>query len=374
MHDDVVCLCADDVARAAVELEIDFRDERAVFVAGGDEATVDLACIGTMRMATDDQVHRLVELLDDIDDGTGNARTFIVVAGGKAAFVDQNHNGLDALGLEFGYQRIHCFGLIAKFEAGNARRGDEIGRALERQADEGDGDAFEISDLVRREQRLASLRVDGAGGKIAERRALEGMRPLATVDGMAAAVLHAQKFLAAFVEFVIADGCDLQSHHGQRLDGRFVMKQCGEKWTCADQIAGGDKGGVLLFRTQLLHQRCHMLGAARWNGDLLRPVGGVVDNDAAGGGAQITVKVVDCEQRDIDRFGRCLGMGERRAEQRGSSEYRVESGHAVSFKAGMLRFLAREKRLERGNRLLRFHTLAEQVALLIDAAGEVFRR
>jgi hypothetical protein len=50
-----------------------------------------------------------------------------------------------------------------------------------------------------------------------------------------------------------------------------------------------------------------MLGAAGGHGDLLRPVGGIVDTDTAGGRAQIAVEVVDGKDGDVD--GGCWGLG-----------------------------------------------------------------
>ena len=51
-----------------IELEVDRGDERAVFVAAGDQPSVDLADIGLMGVAADHDVDRVVELLDDVDD------------------------------------------------------------------------------------------------------------------------------------------------------------------------------------------------------------------------------------------------------------------------------------------------------------------
>jgi hypothetical protein len=315
--------------RRAIELEIDGGDQRAVFVARRDESSVDLAGIGAVGVTADDDVDRLVELLHNIDDRSGNTRAFIVVAGGEAALMDQHHDGLNALGLQFGHQRVDGVRFIPEFETGNAGRRHEAGRAFQRQADEGDGNAVECLDLIGRQQRLAGLGIDGRGGEIVERRAGKGMRALAAIDGMAATVLHAQQLLAPFVEFVIADRGDLKAHHRQCLDGRFVMKQRGEKRAGADQVARGHEYAVRFAGAELLDQRRHMLGAAGGHGDLLRPVGGIVDTDTAGGRAQIAVEVVDGKDGDVDGGGGCLGVGTRKA-QRPCREHRKYDGLNLS--------------------------------------------
>ena len=119
--DVVVGLGADDVARDGIELEVDRGDERAVFVAAGDKPSVDLADIGLMGVAGDHHIDRAIEFFDDVDDRARDARALIIVAGRRAAFVDQHHDGLDAARLQFGHQRIHRLGLVAEFETGRAR-------------------------------------------------------------------------------------------------------------------------------------------------------------------------------------------------------------------------------------------------------------
>ena len=156
-------------------------------------------------MAADHDIDRFVELPDDIEDRAGEAWTLVVIAGRKTAFVDQDHDGLDAVRLQFRHERVHRVGLVAEFEAGDALRGDDAGRALQGQADEGNGNTVELSDLVGREDGLAVSGVEGGGGQIMKFGAGKRMRPLAFVDGMTAAVLHPQQFVLALVELVIAD-------------------------------------------------------------------------------------------------------------------------------------------------------------------------
>ena len=134
------------------------------------------------------------------------------------------------------------------------------------------------------------------------------MRSLAFVDRVAAAVLHAQQFVLALVEFVIADGGNIQPHHRQRLDGRLVMEHRRQERAGADQIAGGDEDRVLVSLAKLPDQRRHMFGAAGGDGDLLGLVLGIGDPDPARRRAQVAVKIVDRENAQIDGGG---GLGER---------------------------------------------------------------
>ena len=201
-----------------------------------------------MGVAADNDIDRFIEFLDDIDDRSGNAGALIIIAGRKAAFVDQHHDGFDAACLQFRHQRIHRFGLVLELKSGDAGRRDDVGRAFQRQADEGDGNAVELLDLVGREDRLAGAFLDGAGGKVAKFRAEKRMRPLAFVDRMAAAVLHPQQFVLALVEFVVADRGNLKPHHRQRFDGRLVVKHRGQKRAGADQVARRDEDGMVFCR------------------------------------------------------------------------------------------------------------------------------
>src|SRR5260370_42083560 len=124
-------------------------------------------------------------------------------------------------------------------------RRDDVGRALQRQADEGDRDALELPDFVRREHGLAGALLDGRDRKVVKLRAGERMRPLTFVDWMTAAVLHPKQLILALFEFVITDGSDLKPHHRQGFDGWLIVKHRRQKRAGADQVSGRDKDGVL---------------------------------------------------------------------------------------------------------------------------------
>lgn len=135
----------------------------------------------------------------------------------------------------------------------------------------------------------------------------KGMRPLTFVDRMTAAILHPLQFVLALVEFVVADRGNLEPHHRQRFDRRFIVEHRGQKRARANQVSGRDEDGVLVALAELPDQRRHGFGTAGRHHDLPGLVGGVGDPDPAGGGAKVTVEIVDREDPDIDRHSLCYG-------------------------------------------------------------------
>ena len=61
-------------------------------------------------------------------------RDIHLVADGKTAFVDEHHDGLDALRFQFRHQRVHGVGLVREFQTGDAWRRNDRRRALQGQA------------------------------------------------------------------------------------------------------------------------------------------------------------------------------------------------------------------------------------------------
>ena len=243
-----------------------------------------------MGVAGNHDIDRAVEFLDDVDDRPRYPRAFIVVAGRIAAFVDQHDDGLDAACLQFRDQRIYGVRLVLEFEAREPDGRNDVGRALQGQADEGNGNPIEFPDCVSWKYRLAGILLDGGGREVMELRAEEGMRPLALVHGMAAAILHPLQFVLALIEFVVADRGNVEPHHRQRFDRRFVVEHRRQKWAGADQVSGRDKDRVLVVLAQLLDQRRHVLGAAGRHRDLFGLVVGIGNPDAAGGGTKVPWK------------------------------------------------------------------------------------
>ncbi len=247
-------------------------------------------------MAADHEVHGPVQLRHDLGDRPGDAGALVHAAGRKAALVDQHHDRLDALGPQLGHQRVHGLGLVLEGQAGNSRGHHDAGRAFQGQADERDGDALELPDIVGRQDRLAGRVVDGAGGEVLEARALEVLRLAAVrIAGRAAAVLQTKQLGDAIVELVIADGTRLQTHQRQALDRGLVVQDAGQERTGADQVAGGDEDRVGSARPELGHQRRHRLGAARRHRDRLAGIGRVRDLDPARGRQKVAVEIVDRE-------------------------------------------------------------------------------
>ena len=178
---------------------------------------------------------------------------------------------------------------------------------------------------------------------------------------MAAAVLHPQQFVLALVEFVIADGGNIQPHHRQRLDGRLVMEHRRQERAGADQIAGGDEDRVLVPVAELLDQRRHMLGAAGGDDDLFGLVGGIGDPDAARRRAQIAVKIVDREDAQIDgrRFGRAR-RGRKRQRERERKDRTKRIFMALTYAGRSRRFpvIARQRSATSANPRLSFDARA----------------
>ncbi len=182
--------------------------------------------------------------------------------------MDQHDDGLNAARLQLRHQRVDRVGLVAEFETRDAHGRDDSGRVLQRQADEGDGNAPELPDLVRGKNRLASALVEGRSREIVKPGAGKRVRPLAFVGRVTAAVLHPEQFVLALVEFVVADGRDLEPHHRQGFDGGFVVEHRRQERAGADQVSGGDEDRVGGSLAQLLDQRRHGLGAAGRHDDL----------------------------------------------------------------------------------------------------------
>ncbi len=222
--------------------------------------------------------------------------------------MDQHHDRFDAARLQLRHQCIHRLGFVAEFEPGDARGRDDARGLLQGQPDEGDGDALEFPDLVGRQHALARRRLDRGGREIAEFGTRERMRPLAAVDGVAAAILHPEQLGLALVELVVADRGDRKSHHRKRFDRGLVVKHRRQERACADQIARGDEDRVLVSLAQLFHERRHVFGPAGRHHDLLALIFGIIDADAAWRRPQIAVEIVDREDAQLD--GSCgLGRG-----------------------------------------------------------------
>ena len=262
-----------------------------------------------MGVAGDHDVDRAVEFLHDVDDRAGDARAFIVVAGRQAAFVDQHHDGLDAARLQFGDQRIHRLGLVAEFEPGRADRRDDVRRALQRQADEGDRNAFELPDLVGGKHGLAGALLDRAGGEIVKFRARETdaapgiCRPGGSRHSASAAIRPCPRRIrdcrrrrapapsSTALRWWARHGTSPTETGWRRSDRRPRRRSCClcPSRSCLTSVA-----------------MCSAPPAG--DDDLFGLVVGIGDPDAARRRAQVAVEIVDRENAQLDRRG---GLGVR---------------------------------------------------------------
>src|SRR4030095_11631636 len=101
--------------------------------------------------------------------------------------VDQEHDGVGSLALQFRGMRIRRVGLVEKRQIAADRGRHDLARAGERLADEADLHAADDLDNSRWEQRRARRRADDVRGEILEPRAVEAIAVQAAVLRVAAA-------------------------------------------------------------------------------------------------------------------------------------------------------------------------------------------
>ncbi len=121
---------------------------------------------------------------------------------------------------------------------------------------------------------------------------------------LAAALVEPQQFVPATIELVIAHRIEIQPDEVHCLDGRLIEKQAGDKRRRTDQVACREHHMVGISRPQCFDRRRKIGGAARWH--LNRCVGRSRMRDGLAGGLQIAMKIVERDQRDLDRFRNIL--------------------------------------------------------------------
>ena len=179
-------------------------------------------------MPADDHVHFVVEAIDDIQDRAGDADTAVDRAGAAwdAAFVDQHHDRLNAFLFQLGHQGIDRVGFVQEVQARRRRTAYTMlgvpSRVMPMKATLAPA---KERILVRREDGLAVILADDIGGQVLEVRAGEIVAIQAAIHRMAAALLHAHQFCAAFIEFVVAHGIVVQADQVEGFDRRLVMEQ-----------------------------------------------------------------------------------------------------------------------------------------------------
>ena len=104
--------------------------------------------------------------------------------------------------------------------------------------------------------------VDHVGGEELEVGATEAVAVEATVDRVAATVLHPQELGGPLVELVVADGIEIESDLIHCFDGRLVVEQARQQGAGADQVTGRHDDRVAVRLLECLHVRRQVLGAA----------------------------------------------------------------------------------------------------------------
>jgi hypothetical protein len=131
----------------------------------------------------------------------------------------------------------------------------------------------------------------------------ERHRAPATLQRVAAAALQPQQFGAAPVELVVAHRAGRQTHQIERFNRRLVAEQRREQRAGADQVTRGNEDVVRVLAPQVGHRGGEVFGAAGGYVDRLRRVCRVLDPDAARGGQQVAVKIVDRQHLHGHRRG-----------------------------------------------------------------------
>ena len=169
-----LALATSRVSRSS--FSFDLGDQRAELVAAGDQPPVDHAVVGLVGMAADDDVDRLVQLPNDLDDRAGDARALVHSPRSENRPRRSAPRSPGCPCPQLRHQRVDRFGFVMKGQASNAGWHDDVGRRLQRQADEGYRDSVELLDVVGRQDGLARRVVDGAGGEVLEPGAGEAAR------------------------------------------------------------------------------------------------------------------------------------------------------------------------------------------------------
>ncbi len=209
--------------------------------------------------------------------------------------MDQHDHAPDALGAQLRDQRVHGVGLVGEIQPGHTRGRDDGRRAFQRHADECDLVAQEVLHPVGRKEGPAAGGLGHVGGQEAEAGAGEaaipqvGRQTLARVDvgGMVAALLHAQQFVLALVEFMVPDGVEVDADAVHGLDRGLVLEQRRGQRAGADHVAGRD-------------HRMQRVGGLE-----LLDAGGKARHARIAGGAftafDIAVEVVEGDELDLQR-------------------------------------------------------------------------
>ena len=184
-------------------------------------------------------------------------------ATGVTALVQQDDDRLDPLLLEVRHERVHRIGFVVEVDVGRGGRRHDVGRALQRHADDGDLDSRELVDGERREDRLAGVLVGHIGGEELEVGSLEPVTGEASLHRVAAALLHTRQLGRSFVELVVPDAVVIEADQVHRLDRRLVVEDRRNERGGPDEVAGGHEQRVRIRGPQVADIAGQILGTAR---------------------------------------------------------------------------------------------------------------
>ena len=169
-------------------------------------------------MARNNQVDTRIDPGEDIEQRTRNAAAAFVVEAdlGVESLMDRDHRGIDAFGLECFDRAIDRVGFVAETQARHPAGRHQRWSVLQRQPDDPDRQfacgRIEAFDRVGREQR-AAIGHHHIGGQECEVRAAEigfDRTGFAQAVLLAAAFLDAFKLAPATVEFMVANGVEIE--------------------------------------------------------------------------------------------------------------------------------------------------------------------
>ena len=248
-------------------------------------------------MAGHEQVDRRGGAPDDVDDRPADPVAVVDAERRRlgAALVQQHHDRLHAAAAQLARVAVGGVGLVEEVEPGHAGGRHDVGRPLERHADEADLDPAEALDLVGPEERPPGVLVDHVGGQEAEVGAREAGAVEAAVGGVAAAALHALELRGALVELVVAHRVEVEPDAVHRLDRRLVVEERRQQRRGADQVAGRDDQRVAVLALLLAQVRGQELRPARGH----RRGAGRRRDRAGRGRLEMAVEVVQAEQLDL---------------------------------------------------------------------------
>ena len=286
-HVDVGGRVLGDLARLLVDAELQLAerlavgvglDDRPRAVAARDRGVPRVALVG---VTGEDRIHLGAGVGDDLGEGPARVdlvleRAQVVALGRPLVVLRDDDIGL-AVGrvsvAELAGDAVHRGDRVAELDVRDALWGDERGRRLGDDADDGDVEAVHLDDLVLVEGRVGRARVVDVRAEVREVGGL--LDPTAEV-------------VEAAVELVVPDRARLEAERVEELDRRQVLLRGGGEGGGPDVVPGGEEGRAVLTEVGL--------GAHHGAGEGLARVAGAV-------GVDPPVEVVDVEQVDA-RQGR----------------------------------------------------------------------